>query len=122
MVAPHSLERTATQQMYVGRERYAIYRYHLHSISLLSAQLRSCRIARCIGESASLAFLQQAYEHLSVALHAANASIAVGGLQRLRVSQLLSSGDLPMSPCLGGYRHADVPHVAICRCAPDTST
>ena len=45
------------------------------------------------------AFLQQAHARLSVALHAANAAIAVGGLQRLRVSQL--SGDLPMSPGLG---------------------
>lgn len=47
------------------------------------------------------AFLQQAYARLSIALHAANAAIAIGGLQRLRVSQM--SGDLPMSPGLGGY-------------------
>lgn len=45
------------------------------------------------------AFLQQAHARLSVALQAANAAIAIGGLQRLRVSQL--SCDLPMSPGVG---------------------
>ena len=45
------------------------------------------------------AFLQDAYARLSVALQSANAAIAIGGLQRLRVNQL--SEDLPMSPGLG---------------------
>ena len=47
------------------------------------------------------AFLQHACASLSVALQAANAAIAVGGLQRLRVEQL--SADLPLSPGQDGY-------------------
>ena len=72
-----------------------------------SARQLLSKLASRADDTSGHAFLQQAYAHLSVALHAANAAIALGGLQRLRVSQL--SGDLPMSPGLGGYpsrRHA----------------
>ena len=51
-------------------------------------------------EVSAAAFLQHACASLSVALQAANAAIAVGGLQRLRLEQL--SADLPMSPGQGG--------------------
>ena len=61
------------------------------------------KLASKVDSMSGHAFLQQAYARLSVALHAANASIAVGGLQRLRLSQLMLSGDLPMSPGLGGF-------------------
>ena len=69
-----------------------------------SARQLLTKLASKVDSMSGHAFLQQAYARLSVALHAANASIAVGGLQRLRVQQLLvSSGDLPMSPGLGGH-------------------
>jgi len=51
-------------------------------------------------EISAAAFQQHACASLSVALQAANAAIAVGGLQRLRLEQL--SADLPMSPGQGG--------------------
>jgi len=47
------------------------------------------------------AFLQHATASLSIALHSANARIAQGGMQRLRVEQL--SADLPMSPGVGSH-------------------
>jgi len=63
-------------------------------------------------EVSAAAFLQHACASLSVALQAANAAIAVGGLQRLRLEQL--SADLPMSPGQDGYpsRRRTARHVA----------
>ena len=57
------------------------------------------KLASKVDDTSAHAFLQDAYARLSVALQSANAAIAIGGLQRLRVNQL--SADLPMSPGLG---------------------
>ena len=67
------------------------------------------KLASKADEMSARGFLHQAYARLSIALHAANAAIAVGGMQRLRVDQLFGmcsegGADLPMSPGLGAHR------------------
>jgi hypothetical protein len=57
------------------------------------------KLASTVDEVSGLAFIQDAYARLSVALQSANAAIATGGLQRLRVNQL--SADLPLCPGVG---------------------
>jgi hypothetical protein len=58
------------------------------------------KLATTVDDMSGHAFVQDAHARLSVALQSANAAIAIGGLQRLRVNQL-SADLLPMCPGLG---------------------
>jgi hypothetical protein len=52
------------------------------------------KLASKVDDTSGQAFLHDAYARLSVALQSANAAIAIGGLQRLRVNQLSADPDV----------------------------